>query len=158
MAAEATDLVVINGKDDLLARVGQQLGTSPWIEITQERVNTFADATGDHQWIHVDPEKAKQGPFGSTVAHGYLTVALGPMLGWQTVKVDGVRMGVNYGSDKVRFITPVRVGKRMRMHIRLLEAHPVEPDAVQAKFENTFEVEGEEKPACVAQVISRYYF
>lgn len=150
--------VVIDGKDDLLSRVGQDIGISDWLEITQERVNQFAEATGDHQWIHVDPELAKQGPFGTTIAHGYLTLSLAPMLSWQTVTVQGVRMGVNYGSNKVRFINPVAVGKKVRMKVKLIEAQPVEPNAVQATFENTFEIEGEAKPACVAEIISRYYF
>lgn len=150
--------VTIAGKDELVSRVGEQIGTSDWYEVTQEAVNMFADATGDHQWIHIDRVKAAEGPFGGTIAHGYFTLALGPMLSWQTVTVDGVRMGINYGSDKVRFITPVRVGKKVRMHIKLLKADPVEPNAIQATFENTFEIEGEDKPACVAQVISRYYF
>ena len=150
--------ITIAGKDDLLSRVGQEVGTSDWHEVTQEDVNKFADATGDHQWIHVDPEKAAAGPFGGPIAHGYFTLSLAPMLSWQTVTVDGVKMGINYGSDKVRFINPVRVGKKVRMHIKLIKAEPVEPNAVQATFENSFEIDGEEKPACVAQIISRYYF
>ncbi|MCA1840624.1 MAG: MaoC family dehydratase [Actinomycetota bacterium] len=150
--------VVISGKDDLLSRVGQDITTSDWLEITQERINQFAEATGDHQWIHVDPEKAKLGPFGTTIAHGYLTLSLAPMLSWQSVTVEGVQMGVNYGSNKVRFITPVKVGSKVRMHIKLASADPVEPNAIQAVFENTFEIDGESKPACVAQIISRYYF
>ena len=150
--------LVINGKEDLLSRVGQDLASSDWLEITQERVDQFAEATGDHQWIHVDPEKAKSGPFGSTIAHGYLTLSLAPMLSWQAVSVEGVKMGINYGSNKVRFITPVKVGKKVRMNIKLASAEPVEPNAVQAVFENTFEIEGESKPACVAEIISRYYF
>lgn len=150
--------VVIDGKDDLLSRVGQEVGVSDWLEISQERVNQFAEATGDNQWIHVDPEKAAQGPFGQTIAHGYLTLSLAPMLSWQTVSVDGVQMGINYGSNKVRFISPVKVGSKVRMRIKLKQVESVEPNALQATFENTFEIEGEPKPACVAEIISRYYF
>jgi acyl dehydratase len=150
--------MVINGKDDLLSKVGQDLASSDWLEVTQERVDQFAEATGDHQWIHVDPEKAKAGPFGTTIAHGYLTLSLAPMLSWQAVSVDGVKMGINYGSNKVRFITPLKVGQKVRMNIKLASADPVEPNAVQAVFENTFEIEGESKPACIAEIISRYYF
>ncbi|HLF69739.1 MAG TPA: MaoC family dehydratase [Actinomycetota bacterium] len=149
---------IIKGKQELLGRVGDELGVSEWHEITQDQVNKFADATGDHQWIHVDPEKAALGPFGTTIAHGYLTLALGPKLSWETVTVEGVQMGINYGSDRVRFITPVKVGARIRMRIKLADLKEVEPNGLQATFENTFEIEGEDKPACVAQVISRYYF
>lgn len=151
-------MLTIQGKEDLLSRVGEELGASDWFEVTQEKVDQFAEATGDNQWIHVDPEKAKQGPFGTTIAHGYFTLSLAPMLSWQTVTVDGVKMGINYGSNKVRFINPVKVGSRVRMRIKLAEVEKVEPNALQATFENTFEIEGEEKPACVAQIISRYYF
>lgn len=146
------------GKEELLGKVGEELGVSDWHEVTQEAVNLFADATGDHQWIHVDPEKAAQGPFGGTIAHGYFTLSLGPMLSRTAITVEGVRMGINYGSDRVRFLKPVRVGKRVRMRVRLVEAKEVDGGAVQAKFQNTFEIEGEEKPAAVAEVISRYYF
>ena len=151
-------MLTIQGKEDLLLRVGEELGVSDWFEVTQQKVDQFAEATGDNQWIHVDPEKAKQGPFGTTIAHGYFTLSLAPMLSWQTVTVDGVKMGINYGSNKVRFINPVKVGSRVRMRIKLADVEKVEPNALQATFENTFEIEGEEKPACVAQIISRYYF
>lgn len=150
--------VVIEGKDALVAKVGEEVGVSEWVEITQEQVNTFADATGDHQWIHVDPEKAKSGPFGGTIAHGYLTLSLAPMLGHKTVSVAEVKMGINYGSNKVRFIQPVPVGSRVRMRMKVLSVEPVEPNALQVTFANTFEIEGQDKPACVAEIISRYYF
>lgn len=151
-------MITIGGKEELISKVGAEIGVSPWFEVTQQRVDQFAESTGDNQWIHVDPEKAASGPFGGTIAHGYFTLSLGPRLSWDTFTVEGVKMGINYGNDRVRFITPVRVGKRVRMRIKLLSADPVEPNAVQAKFENTFEIEGEDKPACVAEVISRYYF
>lgn len=142
--------------------IGQEIGISDWLEITQERVNLFADATGDHQYIHVDPERAAQTFFGGTVAHGYLTLALIPMLGGMRqsgVKVSlGGRMGVNYGSNKVRFISPVRVGKRIRMHTTLLAVEEIGDRAVQTTSQQTIEIEGEEKPACIAETVGRTYF
>lgn len=151
-------MLTIAGKDALLSRVGQELGMSEWFEVTQEKVDQFAEATGDHQWIHVDPAKAADGPFGGTVAHGYFTLSLAPALFWQVVTVEGVKMGVNYGSNKVRFISPVKVGKRVRLKASLLAAEPVEPNAVQATYNMVFEIEGEKKPACVGEIVTRYYF
>src|SRR5437868_9076949 len=115
----------INGIEELKALVGEELGTSDWLEITQERVNTFADATGDHQWIHVDPERAKDGPFGGTIAHGYLTTSLGPVLLPQVVVVSGFSMALNYGLNKVRFPSPVPVGSKLRLGAELLEVEDV---------------------------------
>jgi len=149
---------VLAGREELVSNVGSEIGVSDWFEVTQEAVNLFADATGDHQWIHVDPEKAKAGPFGRTVAHGYFTLALAPMLSRQVLQVDGVKMGINYGSNKVRFPSAVKVGSRVRMRVVLVSAEPVEPNGVQATYDFTFEVEGEQKPGCVAQVVTRYYF
>ena len=134
---------------------GQELGTSPWIEITQERVNTFADATDDHQWIHVDVEKAAQGPFGGTIAHGYLTLSLLPVLLSSISRVDGIRMGINYGLNRVRFLSPVRVGSRIRARSVLKEVTKI-PDGVQAALDVTVEIEGVDKPACVAEPVVRY--
>ncbi|HVE76144.1 MAG TPA: MaoC family dehydratase [Actinomycetota bacterium] len=150
--------VVLKGKDELLSSVGRELGVSDWYEVTQENVNLFADATGDHQWIHVDPEKAKAGPFGGTIAHGYFTLALAPMLSREVMTVDGVRMGINYGSNKVRYPSAVRVGAKLRLRVLLAAAEPVEPNGVQATYNFTFEVEGDQKPGCVAEVVTRYYF
>jgi len=145
----------INGIDELKALVGEELGTSDWLEITQDRVNTFADATGDHQWIHVDPERAKDGPFGGTIAHGYLTMSLGPVLLPQVVTVTGFSMALNYGLDKLRFPSPVPVGSKLRLSAKLLAVDDVK-GGVQTTYELTFQVEGSDKPACVAQALYRW--
>lgn len=144
---------VINGVDELRAAVGEHLGYSSWHEVTQERIDQFAEATGDHQWIHVDPQKAKDGPFGSTIAHGYLTLSMVPMLVWEVYRVDGVKMGVNYGSDKVRFPTPVPVGSKVRAGVELTAVDDI-PLGVQVTAKVTVEIEGVQKPAMVAQTIS----
>ena len=147
----------IKGLDGLVAAVGEHLGYSDWMEITQERVNEFADATGDHQWIHVDPERAKDGPFGGTIAHGYLTLSLGPMLAPQISSVSGISMGVNYGCDKVRFPSPVPVGAKLRLGVEVVSVDIIAPGQAQAKYRYTFEVEGAPKPSCVAEVLVRLY-
>ncbi len=152
---------VVRKVAELRELVGQEIGVGPWVEITQERVNQFADATGDHQYIHVDPERAKQTFFGGTIAHGYLTLSLIPFLsqGRDGVKIDlGGRMTVNYGLNRVRFPAPVRVGKRVRLRTTLLAVEEVGEQAVQITQRQTVEVEGEEKPACVAETLSRIYF
>ncbi len=130
-------------------------GSSSWITVDQKRIDLFADATDDHQWIHVDPERAAEGPFGRTVAHGFLTVALLPAFGWDTFTVEGVAMTVNYGLNKVRFPSPVPVGSRVRGRSRLVDVIDV-PGGVQASIGGTVEIEGWPKPACVAEVILRY--
>jgi acyl dehydratase len=145
----------INGADELKSLVGQHLGTSDWIEIDQERVDLFADATGDHQWIHVDPERAKDGPFGGTIAHGYLTMSLGPVLLPQVVVVTGFSMALNYGLNKLRFPSPVPVGSKLRLGAELLGVEDV-AGGVQTTYRLTFEVEGQEKPACVAEALYRW--
>ena len=142
--------------DDLLDAVGEQLGTSDWLEITQERVNQFADATDDHQWIHVDPERAKTGPFGRTIAHGYLTLSLLPVLLRQIYRVENTSMVINYGLNKVRFPAPVPVGSRIRATSTLSDAKPVD-GGVQVELTTTVEVEGGSKPACVAVNVVRIY-
>ena len=147
---------LISGIDDLKGRVGQHLGYSDWMEVTQERINQFADATGDHQWIHVDVEKAKQGPFGGPIAHGYLTLSLAVPLFAQVMRMEGVRMGINYGLNRVRFITPVPAGARLRVGGELMEVEEIQGGA-QSTVKLTFELEGAEKPACVAEAIYRYY-
>jgi acyl dehydratase len=147
---------IIDGIDGLKAKVGEHLGYSDWVEITQEQVNKFADATGDHQWIHVDVERAKAGPFGGPIAHGYLTLALGPALLPQVVQVNGISMGVNYGANKIRFPSPVPVGSKVRLGSKLLAVEDTAGGA-QGTMEVTFEVEGASKPSCVAEVIFRYY-
>ena len=142
--------------DEVSAAVGQELGTSDWLLVDQDRVDAFADATGDHQWIHVDVERAKAGPFGGPIAHGYLTLSLGPMLGDQTWRVEGVAMGVNYGIDKLRFPAPVPVGSRLRLGVQVLEVTDID-GGVQARMSYVFEVEGAAKPSCVAEVLFRLY-
>jgi acyl dehydratase len=146
----------INGITELKDLVGQHLGYSDWLEVTQDRVNQFADATGDHQWIHVDPERAKAGPFGGPIAHGYLTLALGPGLLPTVIEVRGISMGVNYGANKIRFPAPVPVGSKLRLGARLLAVEDV-PGGAQGTMELTFEVDGAPKPSCVAEVLYRYY-
>ena len=146
----------INGIDELRTLVGEHLGYSDFLAITQERVNAFADATGDHQWIHIDPERAKAGPFGAPIAHGYLTLSLAPMLMGEVVRTEGVSMGVNYGLNKLRFPSPVPVGKRLRMGAQLKEVTDITGGA-QSVYELTFEVEGQDKPACVAEAVYRVY-
>lgn len=141
---------------DMKQKIGEELGVGEWLELTQERINTFADATNDHQWIHVDVERAKDGPFGAPIAHGYLTLSLIPSLGGGSLGLDGVRMGINYGLDRVRFITPVKVGSRVRARRRLLDVTEGE-GFVQMKVEVTVEIDGEAKPACVAETLSRAY-
>jgi acyl dehydratase len=136
--------------------VGKQLGKSDWLEIDQQRIDQFAEATGDQQWIHVDPERARHGPFGKTIAHGYLTLSLVSLFLSQIVEVRGVSMGVNYGTDRVRFTAPVPVGSRVRGSGELIEAEEVKGGAVQAKIRVTVEIEGHERPACVVDTISRF--
>ena len=142
---------------ELADAVGKQLGKSEWITVTQEQINKFADATGDHQWIHVDVERAKKGPFGAPIAHGYLTLSLVSLFLPQIVEVHGISMGVNYGTDKVRFPAPVLVGSKLRGSGELLKVENVGGDGVQATVRVTVEIDGKEKPACVVETISRYY-
>ena len=140
-----------------LEQAGERdLGTSEWHEITQEQVNMFAEATGDHQWIHVDVERAKAGPFGGPIAHGYLTLSLAPVLLPEIMRVNGVSMGVNYGTNKVRFPSPVPVGAKLRLGATLADVEDVAGGA-QLTMALVFEVEGAPKPACVAEVVYRYY-
>ena len=141
--------------DELRTRAGQHLGTSAWHEITQEQVNLFADATGDHQFIHVDPERAKAGPFGQTIAHGYLTLALGPMLMWEVFKVSDATVTVNYGLNRVRFPAPLPVGGRVRADITCAAVEEVR-GGLQVTLAITFEHEGGGKPVCVAEALFRY--
>lgn len=140
---------------DLEAKVGQEIGVGEWVEITQEAVNAFADATLDHQWIHVDLERAAAGPFGGPIAHGFLTLSLVSAIAPQ-IEVPDVKMAINYGLDRVRFITPVPVGSRVRARSVLRDAKEV-TGGVQVKTEVTIELEGAEKPACVAETLARFY-
>ncbi|MFM7251926.1 MAG: MaoC family dehydratase [Ilumatobacteraceae bacterium] len=148
---------IVNGTAGLRELVGQHLGYSDWLEITQERVNQFAEATGDRQWIHVDPERAaKESPFGGPIAHGYLTLSLGPVLMPQVIATTGFRMGVNYGCNKVRFMSPVPVGARLRLGVTLVEVEEI-PGGSQQTYDFVFECEGAAKPSCAAQVVFRSY-
>jgi len=147
----------LTGIDDLETLVGQHLGTSEWVDITQERIDAFAEATGDHQWIHVDPERASNGPFGATIAHGYLTLSLLPLFYSTVYRVEGVRMGINYGANKVRFLTPVPVGSRLRGSIEVGEVKRVPNGGAQVTWNVTVELEGSDKPACYAEAISVMY-
>jgi acyl dehydratase len=141
----------------LRARVGQELGTSDWLEITQDRIAAFADATGDHQWIHVDPQRAAaEGPFGTTIAHGFLTLSLISSLMRETLSIGGLRMTINYGLNRVRFVSPVPRGSRIRVHLVLAAVEEV-ADAVQATWAVTVEREGSARPALVAEWLVRYY-
>ena len=143
--------------DQLRAAVGKTLGPSEWLQIDQARINLFAEATNDHQWIHVDVERAKQGPFGAPIAHGYLTLSLDNHFLPQLVSVPTARMGVNYGCNKVRFPAPVRVGSKLRARGEITEVEPIQ-DGVQVVVRVTVEIEGGGKPACVADTVSRYLF
>jgi acyl dehydratase len=150
---------VFHDVDEILRAVGESLGSSDWVQITQERVDTFADATGDHQWIHVDVDRARaESPYGGPIAHGYLSLSLLPMLGWQTYAVEGAKLGVNYGSNKVRFPSAVPVGSRLRLNSVLLEASRLPDGAVQMVVQQTLEIEGQTKPAVVAETVSRVVY
>ncbi len=142
--------------EQLTAAAGQHLGFSDWQQVTQQQVTAFADATGDHQWIHVDPVAAAIGPFGTTIAHGYLMLALIPTLVSQVVRVTGVRLGVNYGLNRVRFPAPLPTGSRVRAGVRLASVDPI-PDGAHIVNEVTIECDGSDKPCCVAETIVRYY-
>jgi acyl dehydratase len=145
-------ITTLDGPDELRGAVGRDLGTSNWVEITQERVDTFADATGDHQWIHVDVERAKEGPFGGTIAHGYLTLSLVPWLGSKVFGFDTPGAKLNYGVNKVRFPSPVLVGSRIRATVTMGEVTDL-PAGKQATVRYTVEIEGGDKPACVAESV-----
>jgi acyl dehydratase len=140
----------------LQQRVGEELAVGEWVTVDQATIDKFAEATGDHQWIHIDPERAKNGPFGTTIAHGFLTLSLLPRLAESAIKVDDVRMGVNYGLNRVRFPAPVPSGSRIRAHMKLLGYEPIDGGA-QLVMEVTMEREGGDKPVCVAETVSRRY-
>ncbi len=142
---------------DLVPLVGQQVAVSDWTTITQEQVNLFAQATGDHQWIHVDVERAKAGPFGGPIAHGFLTLSLLPTFFQSSIQVRNSRMGVNYGLNKVRFTAPVPVGSRLRAHLKLLACDPIENNGYQITWLISVEREGSDKPVCVAESLTRRY-
>src|SRR5687767_2245555 len=147
---------VLNNRKEIAAASGKELGVSEWVQVTQERINTFADATGDHQWIHVDPEKAAEGPFGAPIAHGYLTLSLFIPLFTELLDVEGVSTKVNYGLNKVRFPPPVKVGSKIRLVGKRASVEDV-PGGVQITVDGTIEIEGAPKPAAVLQSLSRFY-
>jgi acyl dehydratase len=149
-------MLTLNGVDEVKSYVGKELGISDWHEVTQEDINTFADVTGDHQWIHVDVERAKETPFGGTIAHGYYVLSLAPMFSYELFKVEGFVFGLNYGVNRVRFISPMPVGGKIRMRAKIGSVEDV-PGGAQIMTELTFEREGGEKPVCVAETLMRGY-
>ena len=148
--------IVLHGLDGLQERVGQEIGASGWRTVKQEDIDTFAKLTGDEQWIHIDPERARTGPFGATVQHGFLTLSLSTGLLWDVCTVAGFGVILNYGLNRVRFPAPLRVGSRFRMHVQLAEVRSLDGGA-EAVYRLTYEVEGEPKPCCVADLVFRYY-
>jgi len=149
---------VFRSVQEYQAAVGQSYGPTDWLLVDQNRINLFAEATGDHQWIHVDPERAADGPFGGTIAHGYLSLALVNLFLPQLVRAEGMRHGINYGCDRVRFPVALRSGSRLRGRAQLLAVEDLGGGALQAKIRVTLEAEGVEKPVCVADTLSRLYF
>jgi acyl dehydratase len=152
----ATAQVTINGIDELKSRVGEEIGVSEWKLVTQEDINTFAEVTGDDQFIHVDEERAKETPFGGTIAHGYYTLSLAPRFSYDLFQLDGVAFGVNYGLNKLRFPAPLPVGSKVRMRMELQDVEDI-PGGAQITMKLTFEREGGDKPVCVAESLSRVY-
>lgn len=149
--------ITFSSAAELLAAAGTDLGTTDWLEVTQQRVNLFADATGDLQWIHVDPQRAKDGPFGGCIAHGYLTLSLVNFFLPELIQIDNMKMGVNVGTDRVRFPAPVKVGARIRGRGEILKVEAL-GEAVQTTVRVSIEIEGSDRPGCVADTISRYTF
>ncbi|GAA4491143.1 MaoC family dehydratase [Actinoallomurus oryzae] len=147
----------VTGLDEIKALAGADLGRTDWLEITQERVNMFADATDDHQWIHTDPERAATGPFGATIAHGYLTLSLIIPLFTRLLAIEGISMSINYGLDKVRFPQPVKVGAKIRLHGTVESVDDVRGNGVEMRLAFTVEIEGSDKPACAARAVLRHY-
>ncbi len=148
--------VVFNGIDDLKSKVGEEIGVSEWREVTQDDIDRFAEVTGDDQWIHVDPERAKDTPFGGTIAHGFFTLSLAPRFSYDLWTLDGVAMALNYGLNKMRFPSPLPVGSKVRMRVTVQSVEDI-PGGAQLTVVNTFEIEGGEKPVCVAEQVSRLY-
>ena len=144
---------VLNDSQEIAAAAGEELGVSEWVTISQERIDLFADATGDRQWIHVDPERAAEGPFGAPIAHGYLTLSMLPFLGAQVYAFAGDVARVNYGLNKVRFITPVRVGSKVRNRVVMQEVHDTDKGQ-HVTLQHTIEIKGEDKPACIAETLT----
>ena len=150
-------MTTISHPKDLLTMIGQDLGSSPWLDVTQERINIFADATDDHQWIHVDVERAMTGPFGGPIAHGYLTLSLLIPLWSEILVIEDLDLAVNYGLNKVRFPAPVPAGSRVQVSATLADAEEVGGNGIQATIDTVMRVEGADKPVCIAQMVHRYY-
>ena len=150
-------MLSLNSIDELKNYIGKTTGTSPWINVTQKRINEFAKATEDFQWIHIDEDKAKEGPFGSTIAHGFLTLSLAPWMGYNTYKVKNIAHSVNYGLDRVRFLSPVKAGSKVRGSYKLLEVQEFKGNGYRVKNELTIEIQNKERPACVAETIGVLY-
>ena len=148
---------IFRSYSEVAACIGQEVAVTDWIEVTQAQINLFADATGDHQWIHIDPERAAKGPFGTTIAHGFLTLSLLPRMLESSFAIEGTRMAVNYGLNRVRFPAPVPAGSRLRARVVLMAAEPVAPDGMQMTWEVTMEREGGDKPVCIAESLARSY-
>lgn len=155
--ASAGGPLVLDGIAGLQARLGTDLGVSSWREVTQHDISTFAALTGDEQWIHVDPERAKAGPFGTTVQHGFLTLGLATGFLWEVCTISGFGVVLNYGLNKVRFPAPLKVGSNIRMHVALVEVKDLDGKGAEAVYRLTYEVQGETKPCCVADLVFRYY-
>jgi acyl dehydratase len=149
-------MLTVNGIEELRGRVGEELGVSEWHEVTQEKIDAFAEVTGDDQWIHIDPERAKETPFGGTIAHGYYTLSLAPRFSYDLFRLEGVAFGLNYGLNKVRFPAPMPVGDRVRMRMELQSVDDI-PGGAQITMKLTFERAGGDKPVCVAESLSRVY-
>ena len=158
MTAPSLPFLCLDSVAAAMSAVGQDLGVTEWITITQERINTFADATGDHQWINVDPERAKEGPYGACIAHGFLTLSLANLFLPQLIRYEHLKMGINYGCDKVRFPSPVLVNSRVRGRGQVLNAEMIKDNGVQVLVSISVEIEGASKPGCVVNAISRLYF
>ena len=150
-------MLTLNSVDELISYIGKETGKSPWVKITQEKINEFAKSTQDFQWIHVDEEKAKNGPFGSTIAHGFLTLSLAPWMSYNTYEVKNLAHSLNYGVDKVRFISPVKAESNLRGTFKLLEVNPTKGGGYKIKNQLTIEIEGQDKPACIAETLGVIY-
>jgi len=149
-------MLKLTGLDEVKSYVGKELGVSDWHDVTQERINAFADATGDHQWIHVDVERATNSPFGGTIAHGYYTLSLVPVFSYEMYSLDGFAFGINYGANKIRFPAPLPVGSKVRMRATLTSVEEI-PGGAQFAVTNTFETDAGDKPVCVAETLARVY-
>ena len=150
-------MLTLNSVNELISYIGKETGKSPWVKITQEKINEFAKSTQDFQWIHVDEEKAKNGPFGSTIAHGFLTLSLAPWMSYNTYEVKNLAHSLNYGVDKVRFISPVKADSNLRGTFKLLEVNPTKGGGYKIKNQLTIEIEGQDKPACIAETLGVIY-